>query len=381
MSDLPTLSQLGIVGAGQIARMTQQAALKLGMTPRLLAEDLGDSAAQAASDAVFAHPDAVAGLVEECRVVTVEHERVDIGLLQALEDAGHCIRPGLKTIRAAFDKMHQRRILLNRSLPVPVFAELNSPDDLIDFATVFGWPVVIKSIRAGQAGERNVWIVESRAEGLRVMSEQAGRPLMAENFQSIVSELVVILARRPGGNVRVYPVVESIQRDLQRHVMRTPAPVGREILNEARTMATAIAEHLDAVGILAVEFFLTPDGLIVNELAARPHNAGHGTIEGCPTSQFENHVRAVLDLPLGPTWSAHKAVVTRNVIGGYDHVDPSRNLAEALAVEGVSVHLYGKIAAPGRKLGHVTAVGDDLEQVDEMAMRAEAALLGRRPSW
>ena len=381
MSDLPKLSPLGIVGVGQIARMTQQAALKLGIQPRLLVEGLEDSAAQAAADRVVAHPDAVAGLVEECGVVTVEHERVDIGLLQALEDAGHCIRPGLKTIRAAFDKIHQRRILLNRSLPVPVFAELNSADDLIDFATVFGWPVVIKSVRAGAAADRNVWIVESRAEGLRVMSEQAGRPLMAENFQPIVTELVVILARRPGGSIRVYPVVESIQRDGQRHVMRSPASVGREVANEARAMASAIAEHLEAVGVLAVEFFLTSDGLIVNEIAARPHNAGHMFIEGSPTSQFENHVRAVLDLPLGPTWATHSAIVTRNVIGGIDRVDPARNLADALAVEGVSIHLYGKMPAPGSKLGHVTAVGDDLEQVDEMAMRAEAALLGRRPNW
>ena len=132
-------------------------------------------------------------------------------------------------------------------------------------------------------------------------------------------------------------------------------------------------------GVLAVELFLTTDGLVVNELAARPHNAGHVTIEGCPTSQFENHVRAVLDLPLGPTWANAPAAVTINVIGGFEYVDPANNLPEALAVEGAQVHLYGKIPRPGRKLGHVTALGDDVDQARELARRAEAFLLGRRP--
>lgn len=377
-SDLPALYRLGIIGAGQIARMTHQAAVKLGITPRLFAEESNDSAAMAAPDAVFSHPDAIAMFSESCEIITLEHERVDIGLLERLEESGVVIRPGTRTLRAAFDKLHQRRVLLNRGFPVPVFAELRGPDDLMDFSTVFDFPVVLKSVRTGRPGERNVWIVENEAEALRVMSEQGDRDLMAENFQPIVKELVVLVVRRPGGSSRCYPVAEVIQIDEVVREIRSPASIGHRVATEAKDLAMRIADELDAVGVLAVELFLTTDGLVVNEIAARPHNAGHVTIEGCPTSQFENHVRAILDLPLGPTWALAPAVVTINVIGGRDGVDPADNLAEALAVEGVHVHLYGKPASVGSKLGHVTALGDDIEQARDMARRAEAALLGRR---
>ncbi len=378
-SELPALYRLGIVGAGQIARMTHQAAVKLGITPRLLAEESDDSAALAAPDAVYGHPDSLAAFADTCDVITFEHERLDLGLLRRLEEAGSTIRPGAKTIAAAFDKMHQRRVLLNRGFPVPVFAEVRGPDDLMDFSTVFGWPVVLKSVRAGRDGEKGVWIVENQNEALKVISENSDRQLMAENYQPIVKELVVLVVRRPGGNSRCYPVAEVVQADGVCREIRMPASIGHRVATEARDIATRIADELEAVGVLAVELFLTTDGLVVNELAARPHNAGHVTIEGCPTSQFENHVRAVLDLPLGPTWASAPAAVTFNVIGGLDGIDPADYLPEALAIEGVHVHLYGKRPRPGRKLGHVTAIGDEMELAREMAQRAEAALHGRRP--
>lgn len=378
-SDLPALYRLGIVGAGQIARMTHQAALKLGITPRLLAEHLDDSAAQAAPDAMFSHPDTLAAFAEYCEVLTVEHERLDLGLVQMMENNGAVVRPGAKTIRAAFDKLHQRRILANRNFPVPAFSEVRGPDDLFDFASYNGFPVVLKSVRAGLPGQRGVWIVENRAEALRVLAEQADRELMAESYQAIVKELVVLVVRRPGGNSRSYAVAEVLNQDGACREIRTPAAIGHRVAIEARELSLRLADELDAVGVLAVELFLTTDGLIINELAARPHNAGHVTIEGTPTSQFENHVRAILDLPLGPTWANAPAAVTINVIGGLDGIDPANNLPDALVVEGAQVHLYGKRPRPGRKLGHVTALGDDLEQARELARRAEAALHGRRP--
>ncbi len=358
--------------------MTHQAAVKLGITPRLFAEESDDSAAMASPDTVYRHPDAIYSFAESCEVLTVEHERIDIGLLERLEESGATIRPGTKTLRAAFDKLHQRRLLLNRGFPVPVFAELRGPDDLMDFSTVFDFPVVLKSVRAGRGNERSVWIVENEAEAMRVMSEQAGRTLMAENFQPIVKELVALVVRRPGGSSRCYPLTEVIQSDGAVQEIRSPAPVGHRIAAEAKEIATKIANELDAVGLFAVELFLTTDGLVVNEVAARPHNAGHVTIEGSPTSQFENHVRGLLDLPLGPTWALAPAAVTVNVVGGPDGVDPTDHLAEALAVEGVHVHLYGKRPILGHKLGHVTALGDDIEQARDMARRAEAALMNRR---
>ncbi len=379
-NSLPAIYPLGIVGSGQIARMIHTAALQLGITPRLMAEDSGDSAALAAPGASFRHPDALSSFAELCEVVTFEHERVDLGMIEYMEEAGTIIRPGPKALRAAMDKAHQRRILLNRGFNVPPFAELRGPDDVIDFAGMFGWPTVIKSVRSGGQAERGAWIVDNQSDALRVMAEQFERELLIEAFQPIVKELVVVVARRPGGNARCYPVSETINVEGVCKEIRSPAAIGSRVATEAMETARKIADELDAQGVIAVEFFLTTAGLVVNEIAARPHNAGHHTIENAPTSQFENHVRAILDLPLGPTHALNKASVTINVIGGMDPVDPADHLYEALAVEGAHIHLYGKRPRPNRKLGHVTAVGDDMEQVRELAKRAEAALLNRRVS-
>ncbi|MFV0524257.1 MAG: 5-(carboxyamino)imidazole ribonucleotide synthase [Acidimicrobiales bacterium] len=377
-SALPPLYRLGIVGAGQIARMTHQAAVKLGITPRLLAEDRGDSAALAAPDATFGHPDALAAFAEYCEVVTFEHERLDLGLVERLELQGTVIRPGARTMRVAFDKLYQRHVLTSRGFPIPAFAEVRGPDDLFDFASSHGYPVVIKAARAVRGQERAVWIVENPAEAMRVLAEQGGRQLLVEAHQAIMKELVVLLARRPGGFSRTYPLVEVKTNDGIPIEMRSPAAVGPRVAAEARQLAIRLAEELDSVGVIAVELFLSTDGLLINEIAARPHNAGHLTIEGTPTSQFENHVRAMLDLPLGPTWANAPALVTMNVIGGLEGTDPVNHLAEALAIEGTHVHLYGKRARPGRKLGHVTVLSDDVDQACELARRVEAALNGRR---
>lgn len=378
-SDLPSLYRLGIVGAGQIARMTHQAAVRLGLTPRLFAERMDDSAAQAAPGVVFNHPDALAAFVADCEVVTFEHERLDVGLLQALEENGNRLRPGIRTIRPAFDKLHQRRLLKSRGFNVPHFSAVVGPDDFMDFASESGYPFMIKTVRAAPPGQRGVWRIENHHDAMNVLAQYSHLELMAESYQDIVKELVVLVVRRPGGHHRCYPIVEMTNADGVCVELRAPADIGHRLASDARDTAVQIANEIDAVGILAVEMFLTTEGLVVNELAARPHNAGHFTIEGSPTSQFENHVRAVLDLPLGPTWALHKAAVTLNVYGTRDGVDPAQHLPEALAVEGAQVHLYGKFPRPGRKLGHVTAFGEDIHEARLVATRAEAALLGRRP--
>lgn len=379
-NELPSIYPLGIVGSGQIARMIHSAAVKLGITPQLMAEDSGDSAALAAPGASFRHPDAIASFAEVCEVVTFEHERIDLGMVEHMEAAGQIIRPGARTLRAAMDKIHQRHVLMAKGFTFAPFAELRGPDDLIDFANMFGFPAVIKSVRSGGQAERGAWVVDNQNDALRVMAEQIDRDLMIEQFQPIVKELVVVVARRAGGNARCYPVVETTNIDGFCREIRAPAAIGSRVKTETLETARAIAAELDAVGVIAIEFFLTTNGVIVNEVAARPHNAGHHTLENAPTSQFENHVRAILDLPLGPTHALSKATVTVNVIGGLDAVDPADHLHEALAIEGASIHLYGKRPRPGRKLGHVTALGDDMEQARELARRAEAALMNRRPS-
>jgi 5-(carboxyamino)imidazole ribonucleotide synthase len=377
--DLPALYRLGIIGSGQIARMMHQSAVKLGITPRLFAERFDDSAALAAPEAVFNHPDALAGFAADCEVLTFEHERIDIRLLQALEDGGNLLRPGTKTLRAAFDKLYLRRVLQNRGYHVPMSAEVRGPDDVLDFAATHGFPVVIKTVKAAPPGQLGVSVVETQSEALRVLAHRPGQELLVEQHQSIIKELVVLVVRRPGGHARCYPITEVTNRDGVVWESRAPADIGHRLATEARQIALDLANEFEAVGVLAVELFLTTDGLVVNELAARPHNAGHMTIESCPVSQFENHVRAVLDLPLGPTWARVPAASTINVIGGIDGFDPAQHLPEALAVEGANIHLYGKVPRQGRKLGHVTAVADDMEQATALARRAEAALHGRRP--
>ena len=375
---LPSLYSLGIVGAGQIARMTHTAALKLGITPRLLAENIDDSAALAAPDARFSHPDAISGFAELCEVLTFEHERIDIGLLQALETNGSIIRPGTRTLRAAFDKIHQRRIMTIKGYTVPAFSDAKGPDDILDFSNEYGFPLVIKSIRSGDRNQDGVWIVQDQAEAMRVMTEHGARGLMVEEYKEILEELVVIVARRPGGNKRCYPISQVKNVNGVCTEINAPADIGPHIAKEARDIAESLADELGTVGILSVELFLTAGGLVVNELAARPHNAGHFTIEACQTSQFENHVRAILDFPLGPTLMECNAATTINVRGTREGINPANNLSDALAIEGAQVHLYGKLPAPGRKLGHVTALGPTTEHSKDLACRAEAALLGKR---
>ncbi len=375
---LPALYTLGIVGAGQIARMTQQAALKLGITPRLLAENIDDSAALAAPDARFAHPDALSSFAELCDVVTFEHERIDIGLLQALESGGHNIRPGTKTLRCASDKLHQRRMLSMKGYQVPAFAEAKGPDDIIDFAKTHSYPLALKSVRSSTDSQHAVWIVHSEEEALKVMAEHSRVEMMVEQYQEILQELVVIVARRPGGNKRTYPVAQVVNEGGLCRKIQIPADIGPHIAKEARDVSQQIADDLSAVGVISVELFLTAGGLVVNEIAARPHNAGHFTIEGCATSQFENHVRAILDYPLGPTDMIFESATTLNVIGERGCEDPANHIQDALAIEGAHIHLYGKMPAAGSKLGHVTALGQNHEQTDEVAARAEASLLGKR---
>ena len=265
-----------------------------------------------------------------------------------------------------------------KGFQVPDFSEVKGPDDIMDFAKSHSFPLVIKAIRAGTRSHDRVWIVQTQAEAMKVLSEHGQSGLMVEEHKDILQELVAIVARRPGGNKRVYPISQVINSGGMCREVRSPADIGPHIAKEAREIAMELADYLGTVGVLSVELFLTGDGLVINELAARPHNAGHYTLEGSATSQFDNHVRAILDYPLGPTDVTQPAAATLNVIGEQNCPNPFDNLADALAVEGAHVHLYGKLPVAGSKLGHVTALGPTIEQAREIACRAEAALLGKR---
>jgi 5-(carboxyamino)imidazole ribonucleotide synthase len=371
---------LGMVGAGQLARMTHQATVGLAWPFRVFAEHPEESAAWVHGDVVvgsIASLDDVEAFAATCDVVTFDHELVDPDILTALEDRGHVLRPSAAALLHAQDKLHQRQRLQAAGFPVPSFRAVDGPDDIVDFGDQHGWPVVAKAVRGGYDG-RGVWVVEDAAMARTLVDEARahGTDLLVEELVPIERELAVAVARRPSGPSVTYPTTETVQRDGILVELLVPAPVPASVRHQAEDLATRIVEAVDATGLVAVELFQTAAGLLVNELAMRPHNSMHWTIEGARTSQFQNHARAALDLPLGTTTTTAPCVVTVNVLGPADGSDPRDRLAGALAVPDVGVHLYGKAARPGRKLGHVTAVGDDPDDTRARARRAVAALTG-----
>jgi 5-(carboxyamino)imidazole ribonucleotide synthase len=364
---------VGMVGGGQLARMTHQAAIALGLSLRVLAERADDGAALVAHDVELGPPDDLAALsrfAKACDVVTFDHEHVPPAVLQALENDGVVTRPSSSALLFAQDKLAQRQRLSALGLPVPAYAEVREPADVEAFAAEHGWPVVLKAIRGGYDG-RGVWMVDGPLDKL------PGPEVYVEQRVPLVHELAVQVARRPSGEMRAFPVVETLQHNGICVEVVAPAPrLSPGLAADAERLGLRIAEELGVVGLLAVELFEAPGGLLVNELAMRPHNSGHWSIEGARTSQFEQHLRAVLDWPLGDPSPVAPVVVMANVLGG-DDTDLARTLPIALAAEpSVSVHLYGKSAWPGRKLGHVTAMGTDVVEVRASARRAAALLRG-----
>lgn len=372
---------LGMVGAGQLARMTHQSLIGLALPLRILAECPTDSAAEVAPDVTVASRDdleALDAFAAGCDVVTFDHELVDPRLLAALEERGRLLRPSPAASRYAQDKLYQREQLAAVGIPVPEHRGVNGPEDLTAFGDAVGWPVVAKAVRGGYDG-RGVWVLPDRdaADALWRDTRERGLDLLVEAQVPIERELAVAVVARPSGEQRTYAVTETVQSSGICVELVVPAPVPAGVAAEATALAERVVRHVDGAGVVALELFQTADGLIVNELALRPHNSMHWTIEGAFTSQFQNHVRAVLDLPLGDTSVTAPAVATVNVLGPADGSDPRARLPAALEVPGVAVHLYGKQARAGRKLGHVTAVGDDPTETRARAWRAADRLTGK----
>jgi 5-(carboxyamino)imidazole ribonucleotide synthase len=362
--------ELVVIGGGQLARMMQQSAIGLGVRIRLLAEGPDVSAAQVVPDHVVGDHtdlDALRTVVGDAPVVTFDHEHVPPEHLRTLEAEGHACRPGPHALLFAQDKAAMRERLGALGVPCPRNATIASRDDL----EAFGFPAVVKTTRGGYDG-KGVWVVRSAADADEAFA--ADRPLLAEELVDFRRELSALVARSPSGEVRSYPVVESRQVGGVCAEVIAPAPgLDAELAAAAKALAERIATELDVTGILAVELFETTDGrLLVNELAMRPHNTGHWSIDGAETSQFENHLRGVLDLPLGCTHARAPWSVMVNVLGGAVE-DLVAQRAVVLAAEpDVKVHLYGKAVKAGRKVGHVTAYGSDLDDVLARARHAAA---------
>jgi len=362
------LPVVGMVGGGQLARMTHQAAIALGQSLRVLAVSPDDGAALVVADtAVGDHTDldALLAFAKDCDVVTFDHEHVPSGHIEALAADGVVVHPSAAALRYAQDKRAMREKLTQLGVPVPAWAPVSTVED------VAAYPAVLKAVRGGYDG-RGVWMVSSAADARSIVD--SGVPLIVEEKVPIHRELAVQVARSPFGQVAAYPVVETVQRDGICVEVLAPAPdlaAARAVA--AQRLAIDLATALGVVGLLAVELFEVDSGdLMVNELAMRPHNSGHWTIEGARTSQFEQHLRAVLDYPMGETGLTAPAVAMANVLGGPDGGRPiDERLHHLFATDpGAKVHLYGKQVRPGRKIGHVTVLGDDLASVRARAARA-----------
>ena len=366
---------VGMVGAGQLARMTCQAAVSLGIGFRVLAAGPDDSAALVCAGTQvgdYRSLDDLTAFSGRCDVVTFDHEHVPGPHLRALERAGTALRPGPDALRYAQDKRAMRERLAELGIACPWFAPAAGLDDVTSFAAGSGWPVVLKAVSGGYDG-KGVWVCETPAQAAEVLAY--GLDLIVEEHVAFERELAVLVARSPSGQGAVYPVVQTVQRDGICREVLAPAPgLSAAAATEAQRLGLAIAAAVGVTGMLAVELFETPAGLLVNELAMRPHNSGHWTIEGARTSQFEQHLRAVLDLPLGaPVLTARHAVMV-NVLGGDDPGLYSRLLHVMAADPALRVHLYGKLIRPGRKVGHVTALGDDIEELRDRGRRAASYL-------
>jgi 5-(carboxyamino)imidazole ribonucleotide synthase len=368
---------IGVVGGGQLARMMAPPATALGIELRVLAEAEDVSAVPAVPNAPVGDYRSLDDLREFARgvdVLTFDHEHVPTEHLLALMAEGVNVQPGPAALVHAQDKLRMRAAVDRLGLPNPRWAAVHHVEDLIAFGDEIGWPIVLKTPRGGYDG-KGVRVLGSSADAsasidwFGVMS-----PLLAEEMVPFTRELSALIARTPSGASEAWPVVHTIQVNGVCDEVIAPAPgLDPAVAEAAQAAALAIASELGVTGVLAAELFETPGrgpGFLVNELAMRPHNTGHWTQDGCVTSQFEQHLRAVLDLPLGGTAVLGGWAVMKNILGGQNQ-DLYSAYAEALAADPeAKVHTYGKSVRPGRKIGHVNLVGGPGTAPQELRTRA-----------
>jgi 5-(carboxyamino)imidazole ribonucleotide synthase len=370
---------IGILGGGQLGKMMAAEAVRMGIDPKLLSpKDAGPMRPYSETHVGdWTDPDVLRPFVADCDVVTVESEWAPAAEADAVRPDATALWPSPHTLSLIKDKGVQKRHLADAGCPVPTFECCETLDEALEAAERFGYPVMLKQYRGAYDGYGNA--TAASADDLRAawpdLAAEDG--LMVETFAEFERELAVQVARRPGGEQAVYPVAYTEQRDHRCHAVEVPADIDAAVAEDARRIAQKAVSAVEGVGLIAVELFEMPDGrILVNELAPRPHNTGHYSIEGSHASQFENHVRAILDWPLGATALRTPVAVMVNVLGTREGSPPrTEGLPEALDVDGVSPHIYGKPdVRPGRKMGHVTALGHDRDDTRDRAERAAAAI-------
>ena len=374
------MASVGVIGGGQLARMMTPPAINLGLEIKVLAEAAGSSAAMATTQVGdYTHLDVVREFAETVDVITFDHEHVPLPVLEALEAEGVRVNPPSKALAFAQNKLKMRKRLGDLGLPMPSWAEIQDARALQTFIDANGGVAILKTPIGGYDG-KGVRVVRSADDAADWLAnlDQYGGSLLAEERVDFVRELAQLSARRPSGEFKAWPLVETIQENGVCSIVLSPAPkASKATIAATAEIARKVAEGLGVTGVLAVEMFEARDGrLLINELAMRPHNSGHFSIEGSVTSQFEQHIRAVSDLPLGSTEPTAKHAVMVNLLGVDDQNDFVRAYGDALAAHpAAKVHTYGKGPRAGRKMGHVTVVSDDFEFALAEAKGAAAVLL------
>jgi 5-(carboxyamino)imidazole ribonucleotide synthase len=370
------MTTIGILGGGQLAQMTLEAAISLGLETVIFERFADSPAARFTPTSIVAEWNdraAMQRFAELCDVATLENEFVEAEVLASLEASGLPIYPTSSTLTLVQDKFWQKNRIADEAIPVPGYRAVESPDDVLEASQDFGWPLVLKARRDGYDGYGNATVYS--ATDLPVAWNKlaaSGRKLMVEQFVPFERELAVMVVRGRDGAMAAYPVVETVQQNHICHVVRAPAPIPLAVQFEARRLACSAVEAVQGVGVFGVELFLLPEGrLLFNEMAPRPHNSGHYTMEACETSQFENHLRAIMGWPLGSVEMVAPAAVMVNLLGQRAGIVENNGIREALRLSGAHVHLYGKREVrPGRKMGHVTVLGRTLQEAETLAQRA-----------
>lgn len=374
--------RVGVIGGGQLARMMIQPAQALGLEIRVFAESDGSPAALAVSQiGDYSQVDQLRSFAQTVDVITFDHEHVPLDVLKVLEQEGVQIRPAPKALAFAQNKLEMRRRLSELNLPLPVWAEVKTAEELDAFITANDGVAVLKTPIGGYDGKGVMVVTSSRDAAAWLDSKtlaKFGGSLLVEQKVGFTRELAQLVARRPNGESTPWPLVQTVQREGVCAEVLSPAPGASEATLEAASeIARIVADGLGVTGVLAVELFETASGqLLINELAMRPHNSGHFTIEGSKTSQFEQHLRAVLDLPLGSTESVGAHSVMVNLLGVDDVNDFVRAYPSAFEqYPRAKFHTYGKLARKGRKMGHVTVIGQVASDVLSYARAAASVCL------
>jgi len=374
--------RVGVIGGGQLARMMTPPAINLGIELKVLAETENSSAAMATTMVGdYTQFEIVAEFAKTVDVITFDHEHVPLEVLRRLEEAGVSVQPPSRALAFAQNKLEMRARLSALGLPMPIWAPISSAAELQEFLNGNGGVCILKTPIGGYDGKgvRVINSIEDAADWLEpAMLGSVGGSLLAEEKVNFVRELAQLSARRPSGEFATWPLVQTVQANGVCSEVLSPAPgADQATLEKAAEIARGVAEGLGVTGVLAVELFETPNGrLLINELAMRPHNSGHFSIEGSTTSQFEQHLRAVLDLPLGSTSPTQSHSVMVNLLGVDDKHDFVSSYDRVLAQHPrANVHTYGKAPRAGRKMGHVTVVGQDSADVLAEARAAARSLL------